>query len=407
MLLAFVALVALVLAGCGSSSDQGTPAVRADGRTPVIVDTDVSTDDIIALLYLARRDDVDLRAVTVSGTGLATCPAGARNTLALLAAAGRLDIPVACGRPDPVAGFNAFPPAWRDRADQLFGLELPAAGRAADSGGAVALMRRALDASGPTVTVLSLAPMTNTAQLLSEHPDVRSRIARVVAMGGAVHVPGNVGPGHERSEYNLWVDPTAASQVLASGVPVTLVGLDATNQVPVTNAFAGALKAHRRGSRAARLGWRLFTRTGMFAGGQYFWDGLAAAALTTPDTVTVRPRRVRVITASGPDQGRTAPDPDGTNVQVAVDANRPAFENDLLRTLTGRPTVRVPQPRGPALTYDGSTCRLPYVRSGPAGPVSVETVATGPHGFEFLVGELHEGRTLADLRAAIARGRPA
>jgi hypothetical protein len=90
-------------------------------------------------------------------------------------------------------------------------------------------------------------------------------------------------------------------------------------------------------------------------------------------------------------------------VQVAVDANRPAFENDLLRTLTGRPAVRVPQPRGQALTYDSSTCRLPYVRSGPAGPVSVETVATGPHGFEFLVGELHEGRTLADLRAAIAR----
>jgi Inosine-uridine preferring nucleoside hydrolase len=311
VLLAFVALVALVLAGCGSSSDQGTPAVRADGRTPVIVDTDVSTDDIIALLYLARRDDVDLRAVTVSGTGLATCPAGARNTLALLAAAGRLDIPVACGRPDPVAGFKAFPPAWRDRADQLSGLELPAAGRAADSGGAVALMRRALDASGlPTVTVLSLAPMTNTAQLLSEHPDVRSRIARVVAMGGAVHVPGNVGPGHERSEYYLWVDADrrlagpdqrrsgharrpGRHQPGAGHQHVRRRPESPPPRQPGRATGVAAVHAHRhvRG-RPVLLG-----RPGR-------------RPLTTPDTVTVRPRRVTVITAPGPT--RAAPPPTRT-----------------------------------------------------------------------------------------------
>jgi inosine-uridine preferring nucleoside hydrolase len=201
---------------------------------------------------------------------------------------------------------------------------------------------------------------------------VRWRIGAVVAMGGAVEVPGNIGRGHERVEFNLWVDPVAAAQVLRSGVPVTLVPLDATNQVPVTNAFAGALKTHRRAGPAAQLAWRLFARTGMFAGGQYFWDPLAAAAIATPGVLDVRPRRLTVDTAAGPDQGRSRSDADGARVRVAVDADRAAFENDLLATLTGRPGVRVPQPRGPAaLTYDGRDCRWPAgPAGGPAGPES-------------------------------------
>jgi pyrimidine-specific ribonucleoside hydrolase len=395
-----IALMVALVCGCGGTGATESPA---DGRTPVVVDTDLSTDDILALLYLAGREDVQLRAVTVSGTGLARCPVGAANALALLAAAGRGDVPVACGRKDPLAGFNAFPPDWRDRADTLFGLGLPAATRRPEPGGATALLRRALGERGPKVTVLSLAPLTDTAELLAADPEVRSRIAAVVAMGGAVDVPGNIGAGHERAEYNLWVDPAAAAQVLDSGVPVMLVPLDATNQVPVTNAFAGALKAQRRAGPGARLAWRLFELTGMFAGGQYFWDVLAAAAITTPGVLDVRTRRLAVDTAAGPDQGGTRSDPDGARVKVAVGADRAAFEHDLLATLTGR-TVRVPQPReGEALTYDGRSCRWPGGPTrGPAGPVSFDTEATSDRAFAFAIVALHERHTIADLRAALA-----
>ena len=77
-------------------------ARRADGAAgrgpaPVVVDTDMSTDDVLALLYLLGRRDVDVRAVAVSGTGIADCPAGARNARALLASAGRGDVRVVCG----------------------------------------------------------------------------------------------------------------------------------------------------------------------------------------------------------------------------------------------------------------------------------------------------------------------
>ena len=98
-LVALVLAVGAVLAACGGAH-VGPTARPAAAPTPVVVDTDMSTDDVLALLYLLGRRDVDVRAVAVSGTGIADCPAGARNAQALLASAGRGDLPVGCGRPD-------------------------------------------------------------------------------------------------------------------------------------------------------------------------------------------------------------------------------------------------------------------------------------------------------------------
>src|SRR5438034_2194564 len=115
-----VLVVVSLLAACGSSG--GT-------RTSLIVDTDLSSDDVIALLYVLQDPEVDVRAVTVSGTGLVHCRPGVRIALELLALGGRPDVPVACGAESPVAGSNASPEGWRRAADELFGLTLPPSSR--------------------------------------------------------------------------------------------------------------------------------------------------------------------------------------------------------------------------------------------------------------------------------------
>lgn len=56
-------------------------------------------------------------------------------------------------------------------------------------------------------------------------------IGRVVVMGGALTVPGNVSAG---AEANMASDPEAADAVLRSGRKLTMVGLDVTHRVVLT-----------------------------------------------------------------------------------------------------------------------------------------------------------------------------
>ena len=61
-------------------------------------------------------------------------------------------------------------------------------------------------------------------------------------MGGAI-AEGNVTPA---AEFNIWVDPEAAARVFASGLDVTMVGLDVTHRALLTDAHAQRLRAAGR-----------------------------------------------------------------------------------------------------------------------------------------------------------------
>jgi pyrimidine-specific ribonucleoside hydrolase len=382
---ALLVVLLVLLAGCGAAGA---------GRTPVVVDTDLSTDDVIALLYVLNRPDLDVRAVAVSGTGLVRCPAGARNARALLALAGRPDIPVGCGRADPLEGFDAFPPEWRDGADTLFGLELPrAAGRTED---AVDVLARAVD---ERTVVLSLAPMTDVALLLRKRPQV----AAVYAMGGALDVPGNVG-GHERAEYNFWIDPAAAREVLRGSVPVTLVPLDATNQVPVTPFVHAALVRAHYATPEATLVYDLMNATGMHTGGQYFWDPLAAAAIGGAVPLRYRSERLTVV-RDGDERGRLVRG--GARVRVAVGADRARFERRLLGTLLRGAPFSIPSTdQPPAVEFDGRSVTYRGPKTGAAGEAGFETLNTSDRPFTFIIGRLSEGHTARDLHGGPGKFRP-
>jgi hypothetical protein len=120
MVIMLAALLVLP-AGYGASPSAIPARAVAETATNAVIDTDMSADDVMAILYLLQRPDVAVRAITVAGTGLAHCDAGtqhARDLVALLAAG---SIPVACGRETPLQGTHHFPPDWRVAADQLHG----------------------------------------------------------------------------------------------------------------------------------------------------------------------------------------------------------------------------------------------------------------------------------------------
>jgi inosine-uridine nucleoside N-ribohydrolase len=85
------------------------------------------------------------------------------------------------------------------------------------------------------------------------------------------------------------------------------------------------------------------TASGMYTGGQYFWDPLAATAIVRPDVLSLGRKRIAVVTA-GPDAGRVIESPGGVPVRVAVGANRSAFEHQFVRALMRRARIAIPKP---------------------------------------------------------------
>ena len=79
--------------------------------------------------------------------------------------------------------------------------------------------------------------MSNVADAAELDPTFASHLAGIHAMAGTIDAPGNISSGEtspsDGVEWNVGADPDAMAAVLALDVPITLVGLDATNDVPV------------------------------------------------------------------------------------------------------------------------------------------------------------------------------
>jgi hypothetical protein len=75
--LTLVPVAALLLAGCGTSA---APTVRPPGDPqPLVIDLDMDSSDVMALGYALHVPGYEVVGITVSGTGIGSCPTGARS----------------------------------------------------------------------------------------------------------------------------------------------------------------------------------------------------------------------------------------------------------------------------------------------------------------------------------------
>lgn len=342
MILGILAIgVSIQTAALGAAPDPSQPWVLPEGTLPrkIIVDTDLGNDDVLALLFLMQHPGVDLQAITVVGTGLVHCAPGVKNVHGLLELTSYADLPVSCGAEEALGRGQSFPAAWRAAADRLWGLGLPLNDRLPASLAAPDLIAEQLRQAEAPLTILALGPMTNLAQALKTHPEILPKIERLYSMGGAVEVPGNVydpnlGYDNRTAEWNYYADPEAARQVFESGVPITLVPLDATNDVPVGMPLFRLLAQHHS-TRPATFTYDIFyiNQGWIQSGGYYLWDTLAATVLTNPEVATYQDYQLQVITEPGPDYGRTVSGDGGLPVRVAIHADKALFEEIFLRVI--------------------------------------------------------------------------
>jgi inosine-uridine nucleoside N-ribohydrolase len=225
--------------------------------------------------------------------------------------------------------------------DSLAGLSLPTNPAPVSDQSAVEMLTAKIKTMPEKVTILALGPLTNLAEALQSAPEIKDNIEKLVIMGGAVDVPGNVGFSNAGidnyvADWNIYVDPRSACIVFQSGVPVDLVPLDATNQVPVTLTIIDRLK-YARNTPEARFVYDVLSETNYFdfirSGRYYLWDTLAAAILTDASLANFETRSLTVIEEEGNQSGRTLASETGAPVRVAVEVDVERFWHSFLDTL--------------------------------------------------------------------------
>lgn len=261
---------------------------------PLIIDTDAAIDDWPAVLYaLNQKTQSDLLGITISATGEAHCKPAQKNIADLIYLSGREKefIPVTCGDSVPLDGFHTFPNEWRITSDSLFGVKIPSNPTPHIlTKHSVEWMHETLNNSKKPIVFLTIGPLTNVGQLIKKYPDDIKKIKRIYIMGGALKVKGNLNVPNitenlknKYAEWNIWIDPLSAKIVFNSSIPLSIVPLDATNQVRVTRDFLKQLKSQIH-SKSAKFYADILDRNLDFidSGEYYFWDVLSAASMYMP-----------------------------------------------------------------------------------------------------------------------------
>jgi purine nucleosidase len=311
-------------------------------QKPLLIDVDTGIDDAFALLYALADPDAQLLGVsTVAGN--VDVARATRNTRAVLALAGRADIPVWPGSATPLVkpvrdaseihgatglGFAKLPepPPLPSDASSLHAVD--------------AILQAAREHEGELI-LIATGPLTNIALALLSAPELARQVKRCVLMGGAYRVGGNV---TATAEFNIWHDPEAARITFRAfgaegAAPLIAVGLDVTQKTLLWSSELDALAAR---CAAFSLG-KALAQFHLDAARHYFelmrargrpealvmHDPLAVGAAIEPSFVTTEAAYVDVETIGELTRGMTVVDdrphfrpPPNAEIAVEVAAER-------------------------------------------------------------------------------------
>lgn len=291
-------------------------------KIPVVIDTDPGVDDCIALLLALSSEKLDIKAITTLGGNVAL-KYTSRNALNICNYVGR-NIKVAKGADKPL--FREL-----ETAEHVHGSDGLGYAKFEDSpyslyekNAVETIYEEAIKSEG-NLNLIAVGPLTNIALLLLAYPDVKDMIKRITIMGGAI-VGGNVTP---EAEFNIYADPEAAKIVFEAGIPITMLGLDATEKAFIYKEEVEKILSHKNkiSEQAEKLFESSLNVAKIFGKkGAVIHDALAVASVIEPDIIKTEYIHVDIETKGEFTLGKTVADnKKEPNVDVALDADREKF----------------------------------------------------------------------------------
>ncbi len=280
--------------------EQTSIAASQSEKPPfdVLIDTDIGDDidDALALAVAVNSPEIAVRAIT---TVFGDTQQRAQLAAHLLHTFERTDIPIAAGMPTPLQFRHR--PSGVPQAAILPMLPANETYSAISSlTGPELIIQTAFACSG-RLTLVCIGPLTNIATALTIEPQLFMAIGSVVMMGGSSSLP--------LPDWNVRSDAKAAQIVLASGIPVTMVGLNITSHCKLRKCDLAQLRS--RNTPQAQLLSHLLAiwqrhRSRWHSRLPYLHDPLTVAALCKPELFRFQEMTARVLT-HGPLQGFTVP----------------------------------------------------------------------------------------------------
>jgi purine nucleosidase len=270
-------------------------AIPADGmNTPVVFLHDAAVDEFISSMLLTAMPGIDLLGLIIINADCIADPA-IQAASRLLQFMGRTDIPVALSR---ARGWNAFP--WPYRGDCVSFNNLPILQQyqpqvttpPPDGEQLLAQLLRQAIAKHAPLTLLMTGPMTPLIDVLQSDESLAGGIRRIVWMGGAINVPGNLDSStinpvvaNTHAEWNAFWDPYSVLDVFRRFSNINIFPLDISNSAPVSAEFIASLKQQSQTFRYSQLAFEAYS---LVVSEPFYrlWDVTATCWLTRPDLYT-------------------------------------------------------------------------------------------------------------------------
>ena len=299
--------------------------------TRIILDTDPGADDALAIMLMLASPEIQLEAITTVH-GNVNIDKTTRNALALLEFLNATHIPVARGctvplvKPPHVAKGEAV-----HGSSGMGRTNLPEPKIKPINTHAVDYLIERFLAEPNELTLFAVGPLTNVALAIRKEPKFAQAVKELVIMGGAIRSGGNMSP---LAEFNIYEDPHAAHIVFNSGIPITLIPLDATYKCLLTSADVERLNKIdspiAKFVRDVTADYMAFYLKYEGFAGCALHDPLTVAAIIAPELLSIEEHYVDVDISGGVSTGKTYADfmkvaKKPANMKVALDVKGREF----------------------------------------------------------------------------------